>query len=241
MAINLKKGDEENKKSLNLEKKNQGINLNKSEEMPKVKINLVKEDNSNKQANLGSLDTNKAKKKQSVPMLWIGLIGLVLIGVVTYFLAQNNPDINDQGKSSSLATPDVNLNNNNTVNENVQDTVVNSSKKDLGTDQNVSGDVKAQSNSQEAEKELKKDRNNKLNNDPALSSRSNKMASDSKNNLNNDLRNKVQVNSSMDGIEQKAQDVLRGRYGNGADRKSALGAEYTTVQALVNKIIRERD
>ena len=36
-------------------------------------------------------------------------------------------------------------------------------------------------------------------------------------------------------IEQKAKDVMRGKYGSGADRKKALGADYDKVQAIINK------
>jgi hypothetical protein len=36
-------------------------------------------------------------------------------------------------------------------------------------------------------------------------------------------------------IEQKAKDVMSGKYGSGADRKKALGADYDKVQAIINK------
>lgn len=36
-------------------------------------------------------------------------------------------------------------------------------------------------------------------------------------------------------IEQKAKDVISGKYGSGADRKKALGADYDKVQAIINK------
>ena len=36
-------------------------------------------------------------------------------------------------------------------------------------------------------------------------------------------------------IEQKVKDVIRGKYGTGAARKAALGADYDKVQAEVNK------
>lgn len=39
-------------------------------------------------------------------------------------------------------------------------------------------------------------------------------------------------------IEQKAKDVIRGNYGNGADRKQALGSEYEAIQSKVNEMYR---
>ncbi len=41
-------------------------------------------------------------------------------------------------------------------------------------------------------------------------------------------------------IAELAQDVLAGKYGNGEDRKKALGAKYTAVQAEVDRLINER-
>lgn len=38
-------------------------------------------------------------------------------------------------------------------------------------------------------------------------------------------------------IEQLAKEVLEGKYGNGEDRKKALGSRYAEVQAMVNKML----
>jgi hypothetical protein len=38
-------------------------------------------------------------------------------------------------------------------------------------------------------------------------------------------------------LEEKAQSVIRGRFGVGAERKSALGVEYQAVQSRVNEIL----
>lgn len=39
-------------------------------------------------------------------------------------------------------------------------------------------------------------------------------------------------------LEQKAKDVIKGIYGNGADRKRALGSEYDAIQSKVNEMYR---
>lgn len=38
-------------------------------------------------------------------------------------------------------------------------------------------------------------------------------------------------------VEELAQEVIKGKYGNGEDRKKALGDRYTEVQARVNEIL----
>ena len=45
---------------------------------------------------------------------------------------------------------------------------------------------------------------------------------------------------SEESVEKKAQDVIDGVYGNGKDRKRALGNEYLTIQAKVNEMYRNR-
>lgn len=56
--------------------------------------------------------------------------------------------------------------------------------------------------------------------------------------------NKVQINSTpvtvKKTVEQLAQEVLAGKWGNGEARKTALkkaGYDYTKVQAAVNKLV----
>ena len=41
-------------------------------------------------------------------------------------------------------------------------------------------------------------------------------------------------------IEEIAKEVIGGKYGNGKERKEALGSDYNAVQAEVNKIIRRK-
>lgn len=41
-------------------------------------------------------------------------------------------------------------------------------------------------------------------------------------------------------VEAVAKDVIRGKYGNGEDRKKALGENYTEVQKLVNQLLKKK-
>ena len=40
-------------------------------------------------------------------------------------------------------------------------------------------------------------------------------------------------------IEQKALDVIRGKYGNGNERKEKLGSDYSAVQKKVNELYKQ--
>jgi hypothetical protein len=46
---------------------------------------------------------------------------------------------------------------------------------------------------------------------------------------------KTTTTSNNTSIEQKAKDVMSGKYGTGAARKAVLGADYAKVQAIINK------
>jgi hypothetical protein len=47
------------------------------------------------------------------------------------------------------------------------------------------------------------------------------------------------VSQLQGSIEQKARQVIDGEFGNGSDRKVALGNEYASIQAKVNEIYRK--
>lgn len=47
------------------------------------------------------------------------------------------------------------------------------------------------------------------------------------------------VSSDTDDIEREAMDVIRGVYGNGADRKEKLGSRYQAIQNRVNQLKKE--
>lgn len=53
--------------------------------------------------------------------------------------------------------------------------------------------------------------------------------------LNSDLPNSQSVPTKS--VEELAQEVIAGKYGNGEDRKQALGDRYAEVQARVNEIL----
>lgn len=50
--------------------------------------------------------------------------------------------------------------------------------------------------------------------------------------------NKPTSISSQGSLEEKAKQVIRGDFGNGAERKNALGSDYQAIQRTVNKMYR---
>ena len=56
---------------------------------------------------------------------------------------------------------------------------------------------------------------------------------------NNTSGNNVNQSSAaavQGSVEEKAKQVIRGVFGNGPERKQALGAEYEEIQSKVNEI-----
>ena len=44
------------------------------------------------------------------------------------------------------------------------------------------------------------------------------------------------VQTTVSGIDEKAWEVIKGRFGNGDERKQTLGAEYESIQRRVNEL-----
>jgi len=55
------------------------------------------------------------------------------------------------------------------------------------------------------------------------------------------MLNKTTTNTPKKSNEELAKEVLEGKWGNGEARKQALGDRYSAVQAIVNKLVAERD
>lgn len=51
----------------------------------------------------------------------------------------------------------------------------------------------------------------------------------------NDSESEPSINL-IDNVEKKAREVIKGTYGNGAERKNSLGSQYVSIQAKVNEI-----
>ena len=77
---------------------------------------------------------------------------------------------------------------------------------------------------------------NDANQKPVATTTQGSQSSTKKPNTNASSQSNVTVTDGT--LEQKAKEVIRGIYGNGADRKIALGSEYDAIQSKVNEMYR---
>jgi hypothetical protein len=223
MALNLNKGDDNNS---NPSPEKKGLNLSKSGDSEKVKQNLTKDNPvSGDDSKSASIQTD-AKKKS--PALFI-TVALVLIGLgVFWFMSTNNTNQNKIETAVTNEVPETtpseatatqtkqSIDSNNTnVGDNIQAGEVNSNPP-LSTVSTSANENTTNPNSAER-----------------VSATTNQ----------NSIANVVPSSTSVlpsGSIEEKAREVISGAFGNGIDRKNALGDEYAIIQAKVNEIYRNK-
>ena len=220
MALNLNKNEDEKttpsteKKGLNLSKsgdsKKDGLNLSKSEESPKVKLDLTKEKLQSETKPSAPDGQNEPKKKS--PLMLIAIIAVISMGIFWFI---------NSSKNENQATPVVNeapsvYNDSVTPQAEVATDTVQ-------TEQPIVTNSSTQETPTNAEQANSTNANAKINNNSSVS------------------KNNASSNSVNQGtIEEKAKQVMDGVFGNGTDRKSALGGEYEAIQAKVNEMYRNR-
>jgi hypothetical protein len=201
------------------------FNLNKNEDSnseldSSKKSNGTSKFDLSKNENVSSLSQENNKKSKT----WLfALIGLVLLGGAWYFLtdSKSNKDVvNDTSNIptvQSTAGAEPSSNETNGLSGATTDTTTNA----------ISNSSSAQETTANAESANSTNENTKINNNSSVSK--------TKSN-NNDSSNSV----SQGTIEEKAKQVINGVFGNGVDRKRALGDEYAAIQARVNELYRNR-
>ena len=221
MALNLNKGDDNNSKP-STEKK--GLNLSKSADASKVKPNLTKDNPAPAVDSKSSNIQTDAKKKS--PALIITL-ALVIIGIgVFWFMNKNTTNQNKletavSAEVQETAPSEANTRQTNQTtdsnNTNAGDNVQTGEVKSTPTSSNVSPTTDA-TNPNSTERVTTKTNQN-----------STTTAAPSSNSV-------LPIGS----IEEKARQVISGAFGNGADRKQALGEDYAEIQAKVNEIYKNK-
>lgn len=213
MALNLNKGDEDNSKP-STEKK--GLNLSKSGDNEKVKPNLtkykpVKADNS-------SLSNTQTGFKKKSPVLIITL-AVIIIGIGVFWF-MNNKENDSAVKGDVENSSDIS-----------EETVAPAPSSE---DQPAIETVEAIDNSIDETNEQITTTNG--NNDvQETTSVNTNNSSTSQSNIITSTTSSPKLQGT---IEEKARQVISGAFGNGADRKNALGSEYAAIQAKVNEIYR---
>lgn len=224
MALNLNKGGEENSKPSN-EKK--GLNLSKSGDTQKNGLNLGNEDTIAKELNSAISEVNEFSPKKKNPVIFI-LLTVVVLGVgIFWFL---NKDATSPEQTST----------------NNSDNVVSISSAQT---EPIASSEKTPSN-QEQEKSVNSSSAASADNSASSSPESNVSASSNNvtksNNaeISNSTPSKNQSATStsapsaitpVGSIDEKVIQVIRGNFGIGFERKTALGDEYAIIQAKVNE------
>jgi len=220
MALNLNKNEDEKttpsteKKGLNLSKSsdsnNKGLNLSKSEESTKAGLNLSKEKLQTESSSTMSENQNNDKKKS--PLMLIVIIAVIGMGIFWFINSSKNEN---QAAPVVNEAPAVSNDSVTPQAEVATDTVQ--------TEQPIATISSTQEAPTNAEPVNSTNSNTKINNNSSVS------------------KNNGSSNSSNQGtIEEKAKQVLDGVFGNGTDRKNALGAEYDAIQAKVNEMYRNK-
>jgi preprotein translocase subunit SecF len=221
MALNLNKGDDNNSKP-STEKK--GLNLSKSADASKVKPNLTKDNPATAVDSKSSNIQTDAKKKS--PALIITL-ALVIIGIgVFWFMNKNTTNQNKletavSAEVQETAPSEANTRQTNQTtdsnNTNAGDNVQTGEVKSTPTSSNVSPTTDATNPNSTERVTTKTNQNSTTNATPSSNS-------------------VLPIGS----IEEKARQVISGAFGNGADRKQALGEDYAEIQAKVNEIYKNK-
>jgi hypothetical protein len=220
MALNLNKVGEEKatpsieKKGLNLSKSDDsakgGLNLSKSGDSAKGGVNLSKDKLQTDSTATVTEIQNNDKKKS--PLMLIVILAVLALGI---FWFVNSSENENQAAPVVNEAPAVSNDSETPQTEVASDAVQ--------TEQPIATSSSTQEAPTNAEPVNSTNANTKINKNSSVSK-------------NNDSSNSVNQGT----IEEKAKQVMDGVFGNGTDRKSALGSEYEAIQAKVNEMYRNR-
>ncbi|MFN5629296.1 MAG: hypothetical protein ACK48W_08410 [Bacteroidota bacterium] len=221
MALNLNKGDDNNSKP-STEKK--GLNLSKSADASKVKPNLTK-DNPAPAYNSKSSNIQTDAKKKS-PALIITL-AVIIIGIGVFWFMNKNTT--NQNKLETAVSAEI---------QETAPSEANTSQTNQTTDSN---NTNAGDHIQTAEVNSTPTSSNVLPTTDATNPNSTELVTDktNQNSTTNEVPSSISALPSGS-IDEKARQVISGAFGNGADRKQALGEDYAEIQAKVNEIYKNK-
>ena len=218
MALNLNKGNEENSKP-NLEKK--GLNLSKSGDSNPV--NLNKEASEIESGDTTSLQEKQSAEKKKSPVVYI-VAAAILLGVgIFWFMNQNGGSGEDLSTTATTDKP-----NDTAVSQPVGEPQ-SINETNSSTTENANPDPAVKSNEIDPASSPKVNTPSTVaNNSVATPETPTKKSSSS--NLNTEIQGS---------IDEKAKQVIQGDFGNGAERRKALGSEYAEIQSRVNEILKQ--
>jgi len=181
----------------------------------------------------GDAPDQAPRVKKPNKLIWLGVLALVIIGGI-FGLKQFNQDKPVEGGSEEVVVTEVDNTNSGSV-ENESGTS-NNDETNPTADNTVSDQTEVSNTSTET--------NTTSSVESAVTSKRSSTGENSaakQEASHNTSSNKGSQSSSVavqGSIEDKAKQVIRGDFGNGSDRKQALGAEYDAIQTKVNEMYR---
>lgn len=254
MALNLNKGNNDEKSSSPSNEK-KGLNLNKTESSSASKPNLSKDQTSTssekKEINLNKPESssgstinsntgNSAKpstetspaapttgegNRKNSTLVFAGIGILLLGGLLFWFVSNKNDSNQEQSVTDSNAPTTLTTEPIASQDSQTQDNSLNT------IDSNVQSNQVPSANSQIAE--------SPTSTNTAISGSTKGKVGEAPEPTQNSINNEANAKPTgipNGSIEEKAKQVIIGAFGNGQDRKNALGAEYAEIQAKVNEI-----
>jgi hypothetical protein len=222
MALNLNKGGEENSKP-STEKK--GLNLSKSVDTAKTGLNLNKEETVTKDSISSRIGAKEPSPKKKNPVMVILLAVLIAGGGIFWFLNRQTTtpeQISNINGDNTVSTPPANIGEtaspDSTVNSQGQDKSINPSTI-TSSDNSISSP---------SESNVSASTNNVINSNNGETTNSSAIKNES-------------TTKPEGSIEDKVNQVLRGDFGNGSERKQALGEAYNEIQSKVNELYRNKN
>ena len=215
MALNLNKSGDDNSKPTS---ENKGLNLKKSGDDSKVKLDLSKDKNNETTTSQVTLDT--ADKKGSSKGLVIAAVLAVALGAFWFFNRDTTNGVDGEPDTTIVASPEDSTA--------VEDGAITTTPIDSVSD--VPSETVSGTDNGEAT-------------DPSVSSKGSERSSAP---ANSEVASGKPVSAGRvadspvkeGSVEDKARQVIDGVYGNGTDRKNALGVEYRAIQSKVNELYR---
>jgi len=229
MALNLNKGGEENSKPPS-EKK--GFNLSKSVDSVKTGLSLSKEEVVSKETTSSKFASNEPDPPKKNPVIFILIAVFLVGGGLFWFLNRRtiNPEYSTNLKGdNAVSSLPVQIEDSASLNKTGNQVQDNSVKPSTITSSDNSkaippkNDVSVSSNN--------------------ITESSNIEISNSTPSNNQSARSTLTPSAvtPVGSIDEKVNQVLRGDFGNGLDRRKALGADYAEIQAKVNEILKYKN
>ena len=167
--------------------------------------------------------TTPSQPEKNKWQLW--LLPIVIIGAVILIIKSNSSGNDNASIAATESTP-------------VEQTPV-TSDAEVSVDQTASSE-NSQSNNEQSQAKTTPSGSGQ----PTSSDNPSKTSSDAKTNnesvaattTSNTQKPINPVQTTVSGIDEKAWEVIKGRFGNGDERKQTLGAEYESIQRRVNEL-----